>query len=226
MANKKEEFKDIFIGREQIYYMLGNIFIEVPSEEMFKNIELLLPSFRIMAEDNKMIKDGILGIEKFLQIRKEKTDQDLVKFDNETLSNFTRIYCLTDSVPITESTYVSPERLSNQTVTGEINKLQKEYGFIINNESNEGSDHISYELYFLGHLSELTYRLYKKNEVDMVKKLLIVQYNFLSDHLFKWVSHFVKATLNYSESVYFYAPCCYIMLGYIEEDKAYLESLI
>ena len=220
-----EELKQIHLGREQIYYMLGNIFIDVPNEEMYKNIETLLPSFKLMAEDDEILNDGINGLEKFLNLRDEKEGEEKVKFDNDVLSNFTRIYCLSDSVPTTESVYVSPEKLSNQEVTGIVSKLQNQYGFIIKNESNEGSDHISYELYFLGHLSSMTANYIEAGNVDMALNIQLVQKNFLEEHLLKWANLFTKATLGYSESAYFYAPACYTLLGFLEVDRGFLEDI-
>lgn len=217
---------DVHKGREVIYSCLSRMFLYIPSAELYNMLETLLPFFEEMVTDdeNDLMTQGANGIKKFLENRKNLSGEELNTFDEDVVRSFTRLYCLTDSVPISESVYTSVSHLTNEGATGEVKKLYDACNFDMNHTSNEPSDHISYELMFMSYLAKGTYKHIEKGNTEEADKLLNLQKQFLNDHLLKWLSDFVKATVKFAESYSLYAPIAYFALGYATEDNAFLSE--
>lgn len=217
---------DVHKGREVVYSCLSRIFLNIPSVEIYKMLETLLPFFEEMATDDSddLMTQGYNGIKIFLESRKKLSGEELKSFDEDVVRCFTRLYCLTDSVPVSESVYTSVSHLTNEGATGEVKKLYDACDFNMNHLSNEPSDHISYEFMFMSYLAKGTYKHIEKGNMEEADKLLNLQKQFLNNHILKWLKDFVKATVNFEESYSLYAPISYFALGYTTEDNAFLSE--
>ncbi len=213
-------------GREVIYSCLSRVFLELPSESLFEMLENILPNLEEMKIDDKddLITQGVEGIKRFVDSRKNLSDEELKSFNDEVTRCFTRLYCLTDSVPVSESVYTSVSHLTNEEATGQVKWLYDTCKFDMKHSSNEPSDHISYELMFMSYLAKGTYKHIEKGSMEEATKLLDLQRQFINEHILKWLSDFVKATVNFSESYTLYAPVAYFALGYVEEDRVFLGN--
>ena len=58
----------------------------------------------------------------------------------------------------------------------------------------------------------------EKGDKKQVNSLLHLQKMFLEEHLLKWVEMFSKSVISFVESVNFYAPACYFMMGFLKYD--------
>lgn len=215
---------EIHKGREVIYACLSSLFLELPSEKMYKMLKTLLPEISVIAEESEdpLLKDGVAGLNKFISKRNALSGEELVAFDDEELRHFTRVYCLTDSVPISESVYTSVEHLAMQKASGQLQALYDACSFDMKNTSNEPPDHVSYELMFMAYLAKGTWKHIENGDMKHAEELISLQRHFISEHMLKWLGDFVKATIRFPESLSLYAPAAYFMLGYIREDKAFL----
>ena len=211
-------------GREVVYACLSRLFLEVPSESTYEMLKVLLPAMQQLAEDSQseLVKQGTEGISKLLTQRDALNNDELESFDDRILREYTRVYCLTDSVPISESVYTSVDHLSMQDSAGKVQALYDACSFSMKHSSNEPPDHISYELMFMAYLSKGTWQHLEKGNMQEVEKLLSLQRHFINEHMLKWLDDFVKATVKFPESISLYAPAAYFMLGYIREDKELL----
>lgn len=215
---------DAHKGREVIYSCLSRMFLELPSLDLYKMLETILPSLENMVIDDEddFITQGVNGIKRFLDSRKNLSEEALKSFDEKVVMDFTRLYCLTDSVPISESVYTSISHLTNDDVTGYVKELYNKCKFDMKNTSNEPSDHISYELMFMSYLAKGTYKHIENNNMVEADKLLNLQRQFINEHILKWLGDFVKATVKFTESYSLYAPIAYFALGYVNEDNVFL----
>lgn len=211
-------------GREVIYACLSRVFLELPSLELYKMLETILPNLEEMVinDENDLITQGVNGIKKFLDSRKNLSAEEVVSFDEEVVRAFTRLYCLTDSVPISESVYTNVAHLTNDEATGQVKWLYDMCKFDMKHTSNEPSDHISYELMFMSYLAKGTYKHIENNNMVEADKLLNLQRQFINEHILKWLGDFVKATVKFTESYSLYAPIAYFALGYVNEDNVFL----
>ena len=209
---------DMHKGREVIYATLSNIFLNMPTDELFANVEAVFSSFELEDSADKMMKDGLKAVQDFIKSRNALNSEEKKQFDDKVLHDYTRLFCLGDSVPVSESTYLSPSHLTMQEETGKVFYIYKSCNFDMKHTSNEPNDHIAYELMFMSYLSKGIAQNIVKGDMEQVNSLLHLQKMFLEEHLLKWVEMFSKAVIGFAESVSFYAPVCYFMIGFLKDD--------
>ena len=216
--NLKIENIDMHKGREVIYAVLSNIFLNMPSDELFANVEAVFSLFELDDNADKMMADSLKAVQDFIKSRNTLKVEEKKQFDDKVLHDYTRIFCLSDSVPVAESIYLSPSHLTMQEETGKVYYIYKSCNFDMKHTSNEPHDHISYELMFMSYLSKGIAQNIEKGDKKQVNSLLHLQKMFLEEHLLKWVEMFSKSVIGFVESVSFYAPACYFMMGYLKYD--------
>ena len=216
--NLKIENKDMHKGREVIYAVLSNIFLNMPSDELFANVEAVFSLFELDDNADKMMADSLKAVQDFIKSRNTLKVEEKKQFDDKVLHDYTRIFCLSDSVPVAESIYLSPSHLTMQEETGKVYYIYKSCNFDMKHTSNEPHDHISYELMFMSYLSKGIAQNIEKGDKKQVNSLLHLQKMFLEEHLLKWVEMFSKSVIGFVESVSFYAPACYFMMGFLKYD--------
>ncbi|MDE7314561.1 MAG: molecular chaperone TorD family protein [Mucispirillum sp.] len=205
-------------GREVIYASLSNIFLNMPEDELFANVEAVFSSFELEENTDKMMTDGLKAVQDFIKNRNALNKEERKQFDDKLLHDYTRLFCLSDSVPVAESIYLSPSHLTMQEETGKVFYIYKSCNFDMKHTSNEPLDHIAYELMFMSYLSKGIAQNIEKGDMEQVKSLLHLQKMFLDEHLLKWVEMFTKSVIGFVESVCFYAPVCYFMIGFLKDD--------
>ena len=216
--NLKIENIDMHKGREVIYAVLSNIFLNMPSDELFANVEAVFSLFELDDNADKMMADSLKAVQDFIKSINTLKVEEKKKFDNKVLNDYTRLFCLSDSVPVAESIYLSPSHLTMQEETGKVYYIYKSCNFDMKHTSNEPHDHISYELMFMSYLSKGIAQNIEKGDKKQVNSLLHLQKMFLEEHLLKWVEMFSKSVIGFVESVSFYAPACYFMMGFLKYD--------
>ena len=216
--NLKIENIDMHKGREVIYAVLSNIFLNMPSDELFANVEAVFSLFELDDNADKMMADSLKAVQDFIKGRNTLKVEEKKQFDDKVLHDYTRIFCLSDSVPVAESIYLSPSHLTMQEETGKVYYIYKSCNFDMKHTSNEPHDHISYELMFMSYLSKGIAQNIEKGDKKQVNSLLHLQKMFLEEHLLKWVEMFSKSVIGFVESVSFYAPACYFMMGFLKYD--------
>ena len=165
-----------------------------------------------------MMADSLKAVQDFIKSRNTLKVEEKKQFDDKVLHDYTRIFCLSDSVPVAESIYLSPSHLTMQEETGKVYYIYKSCNFDMKHTSNEPHDHISYELMFMSYLSKGIAQNIEKGDKKQVNSLLHLQKMFLEEHLLKWVEMFSKSVIGFVESVSFYAPACYFMMGFLKYD--------
>ena len=216
--NLKIENIDMHKGREVIYAVLSNIFLNMPSDELFANVEAVFSLFELDDNADKMMADSLKAVQDFIKSRNTLKVEEKKQFDDNVVLFYTRIFCLSDSVPVAESIYLSPSHLTMQEETGKVYYIYKSCNFDMKHTSNEPHDHISYELMFMSYLSKGIAQNIEKGDKKQVNSLLHLQKMFLEEHLLKWVEMFSKSVIGFVESVSFYAPACYFMMGFLKYD--------
>ena len=174
--------------------------------------------FELDDNADKMMADSLKAVQDFIKSRNTLKVEEKKQFDDKVLHDYTRIFCLSDSVPVAESIYLSPSHLTMQEETGKVYYIYKSCNFDMKHTSNEPHDHISYELMFMSYLSKGIAQNIEKGDKKQVNSLLHLQKMFLEEHLLKWVEMFSKSVIGFVESVSFYAPACYFMMGFLKYD--------
>ena len=216
---------DMHKGREVIYATLSNIFLNMPSNELFANVEAVFSSFELEDSADKMMKDGLKAMQDFIKNRNALSEEEKKQFDDKFLNDYTRLFCLSDSVPVAESIYLSPSHLTMQEETGKVFYIYKSCNFDMKHTSNEPLDHIAYELMFMSYLSKGTYQNIEKDNNAQAESLINLQKSFIKDHLLNWLGYFSSSIKKYKEGDRLYYPLSCFLLGFLEEPSALLETL-
>lgn len=214
-------------GREVIYASMSDLFLNLIEEKHFKMLEELMPLYQEMAKnsENKQIKDGVLSLSKLTESYNNSSDADKQNLLEDIRREYSRLFCLGNAVSISESVYVSPLHLTMQEAELEVGRLYKQCNFDMKHTSNEPKDHLSYELMFMSYLSKGTYKHLNKNNYEQAESLITLQKSFIKDHILKWLSDFSLSISRFKEGDRFYYPLSSVLLGFVEEDNAFFETL-
>lgn len=221
MLDKNMEI--IHKGREVCYSILSDMFLLVPDETTYEKAKVLTTFLdEIEISEDTVLYDGLQHLKEFLEKRKNMSAKEREELHNRLLLDFSRLYCVGDSVAVSESVYFSPAHLTMQEITGELYYIYQTYGFDMKHSSNEPSDHIAYELMFMSFLSKGIAFGINSDKISEAEKLIDVQRDFIDKHLMRLAEKFTKATIEIPESIEFYGPIAYIMLGFIKSDREFL----
>ena len=220
----QEEIISSMQGREVIYAFFSDIFLYLADDKHIMLLKEILPALKeICSCEESAVTNSLTLLEKYLDnyIHAENKQELL---DNLNLS-YTRLYCLGNGVPLSESVYVSPIHLTRQETEIEAGKIYRLCNFDMKHNANEPQDHLSYELMFMSYLSKGTYQNIEKDNNAQAESLINLQKSFIKDHLLNWLGYFSSSIKKYKEGDRLYYPLSCFLLGFIEEDSAFLETL-
>jgi TorA maturation chaperone TorD len=161
-------------------------------------------------------------LDEFLKERSKLTGAEKEEFDLNTRRYYTRILCLTDSVPTMESYYVSPLKIAMQDARDEVLKYYSDFGLTKPAKYNEYEDFIAYEMRFMAFMADKTVSALKDNSMERAKELCAVQLDFLKQHPDRWVGEFTDRLSKHREAERVYLPVARIMTEFIRQDISFL----
>lgn len=210
-------------GREVIYAFFSDIFLFLADDKHIMLLKEILPALKEICQGSSEVKESIELLENYTdKYIKAENKQELL--DNLNLS-YTRLYCLGNGVPLSESVYVSPIHLTRQETEIEAGKIYRLCNFDMKHNANEPQDHLSYELMFMSYLSKGISKHLSANNIQEASKLTALQKEFLSNHILNWIDEMCMMTKKIAESHEFYYPLTEILKSYLKADKEYLETL-
>ena len=211
---------DIHEGRKHFYYFLARLFVDIPDDNMYEQIISMLEAFNVIA-DNNMMKEGCIGFEHFNKKRAKTCGEERILFYNDILNDYSILFCHKDKIHLFQSEYTAPY---NKSLKDELAYLYKQYGYEL--EDNNNTDHISYQLSFIGYLAGLTAMSIHKEDDKRTKHLLEVQKEFLDTYMFSYINTFFASIAKIPESALLYYACAAMLLGYTEYDYKFLSNSI
>lgn len=212
---------EVHIGRKQLYYYLARVFLDVPDEDLYSYTNEILPAFEILSKHNKALETGFLELSSFVTKRLSTHAEDRKIFDNGILNDYSALFCKPEGLSLYQSMYVSPY---GENIKESLYNIQKQYGFEIGEDNLELSDHISYELSFLGYLSGVTAYHIQKENYKMASHLVDVQIDVLNNYMLNWVENFMYALQKIPEGALFYYPVSSIVCGFLDYDRLFLKK--
>lgn len=215
-------------GREVIYAFFSRLFLYPPSQSIYGELNSLRSFFESIAQDTQSapMQQCAKALEKFINQRNSLENQALKEFDLSVLRDYTRLFCLSDSVAVSQSVYVSPDHLTMDKSASETAEIYSRNGFAMNSPSREPSDHISYELMFLASLAAETAEACNKKDFDTVFRLTDESSRFIGNYPQKWFGLFYNTLGAFSQSESLYAPAAGFILCYIDEDKRVIDDML
>lgn len=208
--------KHILEGREVIYSVLSKIFLDVPNKNMYEMITKVFPLMKDFVS-NEYAQNIMNQLNDY--ISNSLTDEFLLNWQRD----YTRLFCLTDSVPVSESYYTSIEKLVMQESREQVLALYRKCKFNMNHTSNEPEDHISYELMFISFLSK---QAKLANDENILKELMNIQMQFIHEHLLILLTALTDKMKIYEQGKRFYYPLALFMIEFIKADYDYISELL
>ena len=219
----QEEIISSMQGREVIYAFFSDIYLFLADDKHVMLLKEILPALKEICQGSSEVKESIELLENYTdKYIKAENKQELL--DNLNMS-YTRLYCLGNGVPLSESVYVSPIHLTRQETEIEAGRIYKLCSFDMKHNANEPKDHLSYELMFMSYLSKGVSKHIANNNILEASKLTALQKEFLSNHILNWIDEMSIMTNKISESHEFYYPLTVVLKSYLKADKEYLETL-
>ena len=214
-------------GREVTYAAMSDLFLSLIETKQIQMLIDLMPMYEEMAEntDNQHIKYGVSHLLEAVNEYKNSDDTARKNLLVDYSREYSRLFCLGNAAAISESVYVSPLHLTMQEQELEVSNLYKACNFDMKHTANEPQDHLSYELMFMSYLSKGTYQNIEKGDNTQAESLINLQKSFIKDHLLNWLGYFLSSVKKYKEGDRLYYPLSCLLLGFIEEDSAFLETL-
>jgi TorA maturation chaperone TorD len=124
-----------------------------------------------------------------------------------------------------ESVYTSKKRLLMQEARDEVLAIYRSVGLDKKDSWREGEDHIALELEFEEILCGRIVEALEKNDEETAYSLLLLQKDFLFDHLVAWVPMFTADMLRFAKTD-FYLGLAYLTQGFLRMDLAFLQELL
>lgn len=220
---QQEEIISSMQGREVIYAFFSDIYLFLADDKHVMLLKEILPALKEICQGSSEVKESIELLENYTdKYIKAENKQELL--DNLNMS-YTRLYCLGNGVPLSESVYVSPIHLTRQESEIEAGRIYKLCSFDMKHNANEPQDHLSYELMFMSYLSKGISKHIANNNMLEASKLTALQKEFLNNHILNWIDEMSMLTKKISESYEFYYPLTVVLQSYLKADNEYLETL-
>ena len=224
---QKNEIIEILKGREVIYAVCSDIYLFIPEEKYINALYTVIKSFKDITvnNENKVMVENLKKLEQTVEDYYNADKINKQSILEELHKTYTRLFCLGNAVPLSESVFISPEHLTKQVSEDKVINLYMQCKFDMHHTANEPKDHLSYELMFMSYLSKGTYNHIINDNIMEASKLVNLQKYFLNNHLLNWISLFRAVLEKYNEKIDFYKPITIFLENYLQADKEYLETL-
>lgn len=198
---------EIFMARANFYAFLSRMFVEEPPFELSKDIadgKLIFPKTSLL---NKDLSEGLSLFDKF---RRSNTDASDIHM--KMCREYTRLFI--GPVPAMfpyESRYLDGSIMGKSLI--KVKENYRKAGLKISQEYHEPEDHIAVELGFMGNLCK-----------ELSDGSLMMQKEFLNDHLLKWAPIFCDELFEKSGNE-IYRGIGKITKGFLVSEKGVLNEM-
>ena len=223
--------KYVHKARGEVYTFFDKFFRMLPNEEFFHMVEQNIPYLRMISESdenngNEDMREGVAQLTDFFNRKAKLDEKERSEYLLEALRRYTALFCLTDSVPMTESYYTSSEGISMSEAYGEVKRFMRMHGYSRPEDVREFEDHLSQECALMAYLAFGCVQMLEKGEIEKYKELMQEQFAFHEKHFDKWVNVFVSVVSAYPGDEQVFKAMARFLKGYLNEDKQLLSEII
>jgi TorA maturation chaperone TorD len=222
-----ETLKYVHRARGEVYNFFDKFFRLLPDEDFYDMVEQNLPRLKEIGNsgENEDMLQGVAQLEDFFAQKTALDEKDRAEYLLEALQRYTSLFCLTNSVPATESYYTTAGGHSMGEAYGEVRKLMRKHGFRRSSDVKEYEDHISMESAFMAKLAFMSADMLEKGDIEKYEALTEEQFAFHQDHFDRWIGVFVGVVLAYPAPEQVFKAMSRFLRGYLSEDKQLLSEI-
>jgi len=219
--------KYVHKARGEVYTFFDKFFRMLPNEEFFYMVEQNIPYLKMISEsdNNEDMSEGVAQLTDFFDRMVNLGEKERAEYLLEALRRYTALFCLTNSVPMTESYYTSPEGISMSEAYGEVKRIMRKHGYCRHEDVKEFEDHLSQECALMAYLAFGCVQLLERGEIDKYNELMHDQFAFHETHFDKWVNVFVDVLMAYPCDEQVFKAMARFLKGYLKEDKRLLSEM-
>ncbi|MBM4765338.1 molecular chaperone TorD family protein [Bacillus sp. B15-48] len=222
MNTQTDSITILLANRSYLYRLLQRTFGDEPDFELLKIVtnEHTKESLELLIGEGDHKFDLLNRLEQGL-VHNKKITLDKLK------GEYTYLMIGPNKLPAPpwESIYRTKERLIFQESTLKVRKAYLEYNFTHAKYPHEPDDHLSLELDFMAHLSQLAAENLSEGKTKEVKKILEDQKAFLDQHLLVWIGEFAEQ-IQKSKTHYFYPQMALLTEEVLKVDRKLIEEVI
>jgi len=124
-----------------------------------------------------------------------------------------------------ETFYTREDQMVETGGANPVTDMYSAYDFMVDYEAARtvSSDHIGVELEFMHHLASAELKAFNENDMDAVKELKQVQYDFLNKHLLRWAPLYL-INMKYEARTPLYYDGAEMALEFMLSDNEYLTK--
>lgn len=219
-AADREKLSAAFLLRKEVYLFIASIFRKEPDLEAFAKMKIISGKIDSYVEF-WATQEFIAGLREVNKYFADEYESAVTELQTE----FARIFYGIDkssAVYPYESVYLSPQRLLMQEPRDEVVECYAAYKLTLNSDFKEPEDHISCELYFMSYLYGMAAEALKSDSIGEVSHCTESAYNFICNHLIRWVESLSSDLEKCGCS--FYSATGVILSQFIKEDKDFLDD--
>jgi len=223
-----ETLKLVHKARGEVYTFFDKFFRLLPNEEFYNMVEQNLPYLEEISRsgENDDMREGVAQLRDFFTQKAALNEKDQAEYLLEALRRYTSLFCLSKSVPATESYYTSVGRHCMAEAFSEIRQCMRKHGFRRSKDVREYDDHISVESAFMAKLAFMSTDMLGDGNFEKYKELTEEQFSFHKDHFDRWVGVFVGVVLDYPAPEQVFKAMSRFLRGYLKEDRQFLSEII
>lgn len=220
MAEKPDtELIAVCEGRQDLYNMLAGLYFAPLSEEQ---IEVMAQTdYRAYGAGNSLMEAGFNDITRFLRKRHSGTRQ-MLSVDFTGCFDGTTSLKGKVAVPYA-SVFLSDSGLLNREPRNQALRAYAEEHLTVTNRAIP-ADHLSFELEFMGVLSQRIAAAAQAAEIETAQALVRQSQTFLRDHILSWFPPFEDLAARILQTR-FYRGVLRVTEGFLQLDEQVLEEL-
>jgi TorA maturation chaperone TorD len=196
-------------SRINLYALLSRVLLQELDVETFK-----------MIKDDEVILDFFPTLKTWEPLNTMDEKKLLDEYINPDFVNLAVLHL----IPF-ETFYTREDQMVETGGANPVTDMYSAYDFIVDYEAARtvSSDHIGVELEFMHHLASAELKALNENDMDAVKELKQVQYDFLNKHLLRWAPLYL-INMKYEARTPLYYDGAEMALEFMLSDNEYLTK--
>lgn len=212
-------FTEILTYRINAYDFLRRVFLwEFPIELFSEMIE--------HAKEEHVVNSGFLAEDCLQNFLRTITSGNAAEIYREMGIEYARLFVGPRHLPAPPyaSVYLTPNQIMMQEATMDVRKKYLENGFCMLKLNQEPDDHIGAEMEFMYVMSAKSVEAMQLDNPEELLKSVETQFNFLNNHLLKWIPNFCRDIMEDSTNL-FWKNIAAFFLELINNDVDNLKKI-
>ncbi len=214
--NNEQELS-IHEGRGRLYRFFSNVFLTMPDEAFYQQINDMVPSLEMFVNsiENAEAQSAVESVKQFLAS----------KNNEEQLLKYTSMFCIPEAIMLEESYYSLDSKMVMQQPYEEMVMLFAKFDYKLPEHLKVHEDNLVSQLFFMSSMAFATVDAIGNEKHEEYKLLISEQNSFHINRFDKWIDTVCDRIINFPIDEQLYKSITVLLLLFIKEDKILLSEL-